>query len=339
MITSSKCSFSPSQLSFRLITSQPINDVISTATAHLNIDTEDWTLATTRGIWTRTASEWNTRAKAAGIEWGTKQGIQARSSEVTARIRTISGDAYSCRPLEHIDSSPCPLPIVPHQVFILTSASAIMATTNGKIEGYVHRPLSLKLKLSERLVRACISSSFQRTASVFSVTNRIQIHQFLVPPVSLLSLVPFDIHRSRYGKVWPDQSSRIIQDCQQLQSILNDGNNQADTLVLLAHQAYNHMGWVQWAGQMSRMSENSSFGIGYVCVTIFAPYIPAHPYPSADRDVVFERDRTLFGRDALDYIIAIPNRSLQILSAFLSTHTSPKYICSFILELLNFDTL
>jgi hypothetical protein len=324
MITSSQCSFSTSQPSFRLVTSQPINDVISTATAHLDIDTDDWTLATARGIWLRTASEWNSRAKAAGIEWGTKQGIQARSSEVTAHIRTISGDTYSCRPLEHIDSSPCPLPVVPHQVFILTSASEIMATTNGKIEGYVHGPLSLKLRLSERLVRACISSSFQRTASVFSVTNQIQIFQFLAPPLSLSSLVPFDIHRSCYGNVWPEQTTRVVQDCQQLQAILLNGNNNINTLVLLAHQAYKNMGWIQWAQQMSSMSANSSFGIGYVCVYISSSNAPAYCRHSADRDIVFKRDRTLYGRHGLNYIIAIPNHSLQVLSAYLLTHTCPK---------------
>jgi hypothetical protein len=152
-----------------------------------------------------------------------------------------------------VDSSPLLLPLVPAQVFIVTTASEIVATINGKDQGYVHGPLSLKLKLSERLVRACISSSFNLTASVIPAPNRIQILQFLVPPLSL----PFDIHRSHYGNVWPDQSTRIVQDCQQLQEILLNGNNNLNTLVLLAHQAYNNMGCVQWARQMSSMSVNS----------------------------------------------------------------------------------
>jgi hypothetical protein len=312
------------RLSFQLLTSQPITDIISNATNYLNIDTENWTLATARGIWTRTASEWIIRAQTAGVEWGTKQGIQARKSEITARINTISGDKYSCRPLELVDSSPFPLPLVPTQVFIITTASEIVATTNGKVEGYVHGPLSLKLKLSERLVRACISSSFCLTASVLPAPNHIQIRQFLMPPLSLLPLVAFDIHRSHYGNVWPDQSTRIIQHCRQLQAILLNGNNQINTLILLAHQAYNHLGWIQWAKQMSGMSPDSSFGIGYVCVPVSISNILTYSFLSADRDIVFERDRTLYGRHGLDYIIAIPNRSLQVLSAYLSTRTSPK---------------
>ena len=326
MITSSKSSFSILLTSFWLLISQPITDVISTATAQLDINTDNWTVTTARGIWNRTAPQWNTRAEAAGVKWGTKQGIQSRSSEITARIRTISGDTHSCRPLERIDSSPCPLPILPHQVFILTSASEIMSTTNGKMQDYVHGSLSQKLRLSERLVRACISSTFQRTATVFTATDRIQIHQFLLPPVSLLPCVPFNVHRSCYAKVWPDESTRIIQDCQQLQSILDDGNNQPDTLVLLAHQAYNHFGWIDWAAQMSRMSRNSTFGICYMCVPCSTFCIPLHLFPRADRDIVFERDRTLFGRDALDYIIAIPNYALQILSAYLTTRTKQKWV-------------
>jgi hypothetical protein len=148
------------QLSFQLLTSQPITNIILNATHYLNIDTENWTLATARGIWTRTASEWIICAQTAGVEWGMKQGIQARKSEITTRINTISGDKYSCRPLKLVDSSPFPLPLIPTQVFIITTASEIVATTNGKVKGYVHGPLSLKLKLKllERLVHACISS-------------------------------------------------------------------------------------------------------------------------------------------------------------------------------------
>jgi hypothetical protein len=184
----------------------------------------------------------------------------------------------------------------------------------------VHGPLSLKLKLSERLVRACISSSFNLTASVIPAPNRIQILQFLVPPLSL----PVDIHRSHYGNVWPDQSTRIVQDCQQLRATLLNGNNNLDTLVLLAHQAYNDKGWIQWAQLMSGMSANSSFGIAYVCVCIFSRIAPTYSSRSADRDIVFERDRTLYGRHGLDYIIAIPNHALQVLASYLLTQACSK---------------
>jgi hypothetical protein len=40
---------------------------------------------------------------------------------------------------------------------------------------------------------------------------------------------------------------------------------------------------------------------------------------SADRDVTFERDRSLYGRDSLDYIITVPNYVLQPLAVYLST--------------------
>ena len=49
-----------------------------------------------------------------------------------------------------------------------------------------------------------------------------------------------------------------------------------------------------------------------------------YSFLSTDRGIAFERDCTLNGRSGLDYIIIIPNRSLQILSAYLSTHTGPK---------------
>jgi hypothetical protein len=42
-------------------------------------------------------------------------------------------------------------------------------------------------------------------------------------------------------------------------------------------------------------------------------------YYSADVDVVFERDSTLYGTDSLDYIIAIPNHALQDLAVYLNS--------------------
>ena len=56
----------------------------------------------------------------------------------------------------------------------------------------------------------------------------------------------------------------------------------------------------------------------------FSCNAPAYSRRSADRDVVFERNRTLYGRHGLDYIIAIPNHALQVLSAYLLTHPGPK---------------
>ena len=57
------------------------------------------------------------------------------------------------------------------------------------------------------------------------------------------------------------------------------------------------------------------------------PSSPINPllysFLSTDRGIVFEHDCTLYGH-GLDYIIVIPNRSLQIFSVYLSTHTGPK---------------
>ena len=203
--------------SYRCLTtcpSQPIIDVIPEAASQVNIDVTEWTPAQTRGLWSRIATEWKKRADTAGVLWGTKQGKHSRSSEITARLFTTSGDIISCRPLERIHSSPFPLPILPAQVFILMVASETMATTNGKIAAYINGPLPFKLKISERLVRACIYSSFQHTASVFLGHNQVNIHQFLLAPISLLvSPSPFLIdllERAISGIYESSSSSRDV---------------------------------------------------------------------------------------------------------------------------------
>jgi hypothetical protein len=88
-----------------------------------------------------------------------------------------------------------------------------------------------------------------------------------LPPISLLAPPnPFLIHRTEYGRMWPDQGTRIVHDSVSLHTLLESGNTQSDTLVLLAHQSYNIMSWAEWAAQMSKMSPNSSFGIAFVYV-------------------------------------------------------------------------
>jgi hypothetical protein len=217
----------------------------------------------------RTAAEWNRRAEEIGVQWGTKKGTQNRSSEITTKIETISGEVLSCRPLERIESFPCPLLNEPSQVFILTVASEIMVTPNGKVHAYIHGPLSLYLKLSERLVRACIYSSFRRTASVFPALDSVHIRQFLLAPMSQLAQDRF--LPSHYSNdAWLDQSVRPVCDGHSLQILLDNGNNGTDTLILLAHGAYNHTGWSGWAALMSKMSACSSFGFAFTCVVLFS---------------------------------------------------------------------
>lgn len=304
-----------------MVFSQPIQHAIEQAATDANVDISHWTPARIRGIWSRTAKDWNKRATDAGVLWGTKPGTQTRSAEISTKIQTIDGDFLSCRPLERTNSSPCLLPTLPEQVFILTVASETMVTRNGKIQVYVDGPLSLNLKISERLVRACIFSSFQRPASIFPALNHVQICQFLLPPMSLLlSQDRFLDDPAAYNASWPDQSIRPVLDSVSLQNLFDGGNNNTDTLVLLAHHAYNHFGWIGWAKQMRNMSPNSSFGMGFVYVIIPLVYFSLTTFSlSADRDVVFQRDRSLYGRDSLDYIIAIPNRALQSLAIYLST--------------------
>jgi hypothetical protein len=155
-----------------LVFSQPIQHAIEQAATDANVDISHWTPARIRGIWSRTAKDWNKRATDAGVLWGTKPGTQTRSAEISTKIQTIDGDFLSCRPLERTNSSPCLLPTLPEQVFILTVASETMVTRNGKIQVYVDGPLSLNLKISKRLVRACIFSSFQRPASIYLYSSR-----------------------------------------------------------------------------------------------------------------------------------------------------------------------
>ena len=268
----------------------------------------------------RTAPDWNRRAQQIGIQWGTKKGTQNRSSEITTKIETISGEVISCRPLERVESYPCPLLNEPSQVFILTVASEIMVTPNGKVRAYIQGPLPLYLKLSERLIRTCIYSSFQRTASVLPGLNSVHIRQFLLAPMSQLQQDRF-LPSSYSNNAWLDQSVRPVCDGHSLQILLDNGNNGMDTLILLAHGAYNHTGWKGWATLMCKMSACSSLGVAFACAILFFLfiYLMFTWACSADRDVTFERDRSLYGRDSLDYIIAVPNYVLQPLAVYLST--------------------
>jgi hypothetical protein len=89
-------------------------------------------------------------------------------------------------------------------------------------------------------------------------------------PISLLvPPSPFLVERAEYGRMWPDQSTRLIHDSVSLHTLLASGNSQSDTLVLLAHQSYNIMSWIEWAAHMSKMSPNSSFGIAFVYVRYY----------------------------------------------------------------------
>jgi hypothetical protein len=65
----------------------------------------------------------------------------------------------------------------------------------------------------------------------------------------------------QYNSFWLNQAIRPVNDALSLQQLLDTGNDQTNTLVILAHQGCNMLGWMGWAKQMSCMSEMSSFGI------------------------------------------------------------------------------
>lgn len=144
-----------------------------------------------------------------------------------------------------------------------------MATKNGKTRDYVYGPLTTRLHMSTRLVRASVSASFGDTASVSAMGSAIRIRHFLAPPISILACSDrFSVPRVNYNTFWPDESICPISDCLLLQDLLDSGHEQIDTLVLITHHAYNYIGWIGWAKQMSKMSGQSSFGIGYMFVFV-----------------------------------------------------------------------
>jgi hypothetical protein len=306
--------------------SYPINDAISIASDACNIDINDWSASRKRGIWTRTAATWKRRAESVDVTWGTKGQLGGRRAEVTAKIKVASGGSISCRPLELVNASPPCLPVFPSQVLIITVASEAMVTNTQKSRTWVEDTLDFRLRMSERLVRASISSSFNCRASVFAGASLTLIRQFLLPPMSLLSnLNQLSISKGAYENYWPDETVRAISDSEPLQNLLGSGNTQTATLVLLAHQAYDHLGWAGWARLMRKMSDDSSFGIAYMYVF---SCIHLHTYSlwfSADHDVKCGRDRSVYGAHGLDYIIALSNSSLQAYAAYLSQPNNHRY--------------
>jgi hypothetical protein len=201
-----------------------------------------------------------------------------------------------------------------------------MAANAQKSRTWVQNTLEFRLRMSERLVRASISSSFNRNASVFEGAALTLTRQFLLPPMSLLSnLNQISVSRNAYDKYWPDESARTISDAEALQNLLDSGNALSATLVLLAHQAYDHLGWVGWAHLMRNMSDDSSFGIAYMYPSHCIPPCTYSSQSSADYDVKCGRDRSVYGAHGLDYIIALPNPSLQAYAAYLSQSNSKRY--------------
>ena len=143
-----------------------------------------------------------------------------------------------------------------------------------------------------------------------------QILQFLLPPKSLMPSIPFFTPRILYRMVWPNETTH---NCTQLKHLLDNGNNQIDTLVVMAHHAYNHIGLVGWASQMCKMNATLTFGISFMCaIFLLANDTVSHCHISADKDVAFEHCCTLYGRYSLDYIVAISNWSLQAFSMYLT---------------------
>ncbi len=124
---------------------------------------------------------------------------------------------------------------------------------------WVQDVLHFRLRMSERVVRASISATSPGT-------TRTLIYQFLLPPVSLLhNRTQLSISKDAYSNYWPDSTVRAVSDAKLLQDLLESGTRQTATLLLLAHQPYDHLGWIGWAHLMRNMSDESSFGIAYIC--------------------------------------------------------------------------
>src|ERR1700734_4292470 len=101
-------------------------------------------------------------------------------------------------------------------------------------------------------------ASFSHPASIFRGTAPTLISHFLLPLISVLSgTTHFDVPKTLYSRIWPDESICPVRDCTEVQNLLNSGNDQEVTLVLLVHHGYDHIGWIGWAEQMRNMSRNS----------------------------------------------------------------------------------
>jgi hypothetical protein len=248
--------------------SYPIRDALQSAADAAEINISEWPEEKRRGIWTRVAPVWKARADKAGIRWGSQTRTGHRDSQISSQILPITGGPdINCRPMERIGSSPYPIPFDPAEVFVLTVASELVMTRSGKTKKWVEQTLELRLRLSDRLIRTSIMASFSHPASIFQGTAPTLISHFLLPPISAISGVTrFKVQKNSYGRIWPDESMRPVRDCVEVQNLLDCGNDQKVTLVLLAHRGYDHIGWIGWAEQMRNMSVNSMFGIGYTCV-------------------------------------------------------------------------
>ena len=74
--------------------------------------------------------------------------------------------------------------------------------------------------------------------------------------------------------------------------------------------------WVRWV-QIPRLES-------HLCTSSTICQAQAHFSYSADRDVIFGHDRTIYGRHGLNYIIVISNQSLQCLSYYLLSCSDEK---------------
>ena len=192
------------------------------------------------------------------MEWGTKGKPGGRQAEVTVKIKMATGASVSCRPLELLNYLPPALPSHPNQVFIVTMASESILGSNPKAETWVQDVLDFRLRMSERVVRTSVDSTCPGASQTI-------IHQFLLPPLSLLyNQSHLSVSKNAYDKYWPDSPVQPVSDSKILQDLLDSGAGKTATLLLLAHQAYDYLGWVGWAHLMENMSKDSLFGIAYM---------------------------------------------------------------------------
>jgi len=211
-------------------------------------------------VWSACAPTWHQRCKDINIAWGAAETSHSPGS-VTAKIKSVDGKFISCRPLELVGSKPAALFHIPQQILVITLPAAAIQYRPNKAQKYLPG-LEYKLQMSERLIRCTIQTHHDVIVSARNPLAPVQIRHFLLPPHnSSLNIQVPNVHRDQYAKAWP--SSVNVSDGKDLFKLFNNGNNGVDTLVLLAHSAYQNTGITQWAHEMRHFSNGSSFGIAY----------------------------------------------------------------------------
>ena len=141
------------------------------------------------------------------IWWGSQTGTGHQDSQIMLQIVPISGGPdINCWPMEHIGTSLYLFPFDPTKVFVLTVASELIMTRSGKVQKWAEQTLDLRLQLSEHLICMLIMASFSHPASIFQGTALTSILHFLLPISAISGTTHFDVLKTLYSCIWPDES-------------------------------------------------------------------------------------------------------------------------------------